>query len=242
MTAGYGLCVYIYTAIVRILWRVSTTDRCKAVDRSCRDCAEIVLSPHPCIEKRKDIARHPCGFRTEAVQRSYGGCVILMYFWKFVYQTCTTTHFYLRWHFKRVKQNTAYLRQLTQTLTHRKPAQFPYHFTGTARAPCGNLVIAVRGPYDYRKSLRSLRDFLLQNDQLKPCILRTIAVRCPYGNRAMLLRRVYGLMIFKFLYNSELNKIVEATATLRHPKTVWYRTASIWRPHRNVNLGIVQSP
>ena len=29
---------------------------------------------------RRDIARHPCGFRTEAVRRSHGGCVILMYF------------------------------------------------------------------------------------------------------------------------------------------------------------------
>ena len=41
-----------------------------------------------------------------------------------------------------------------------------------------------------------------------------------YGECAMLLRRVYGLGaydFFFFLYNSELNKIVEATATLLRP-------------------------
>ena len=52
---------------------------------------------------RADIVRRSCGHRavsaavhrnrTEAVQRSDGGCVILVYFLAFVYQTCTTTHF-----------------------------------------------------------------------------------------------------------------------------------------------------
>ena len=123
-------------------------------------------------------------------------------------------------------------------------AQYPCHFTSTARAPCGDLAIAVRGPYDHRKSLRS-SIFLFQNDQQKPCVLRTIAVRCPYGDRAMLLRRVYGLRFydfFFFFYNSELNKIVEATTTLRRPKTVRYRTISVRRSHENGNLGIVRSP
>ena len=63
-----------------------------------RSCGHISAAVH---RNRTDIARRPCGFRTEAGQRSYGGCVILVYFWKIVYQTCTTTHF------KHVKQSTA---------------------------------------------------------------------------------------------------------------------------------------
>ena len=127
-------------------------------------------------------------------------------------------------------------------------AEYPCHFTGTARVPCGNLAIAVRGPYDHRKSLRSSCDFLFQNDQLKPCILRTIAVRPPCGARKGFVRCSYnvstgnGLTILNFLYNPELNKILEATATLRRPKTVRYRTASVRRPHGYGNLGIVRSP
>ena len=48
----------------------------------------------------------------------------------------------------------------------------------------------LRAPYDYRKSLRS---FLGQDDNLKPCVVLTITVRCPYRDRAMSLRCVYGL-------------------------------------------------
>ena len=75
-------------------------------------------------------------------------------------------------------------------------AQYPCHLTGTAWASCGNLAIAVQGPYDYRKYIRSSCDYLLQNDQL---ILR-FCVRSPcgngdssYGDSSMLLRSVYGL-------------------------------------------------
>ena len=32
---------------------------------------------------------------------------MIVYFWAFVYQKCTTTHLYSRWHLKCVKQNTA---------------------------------------------------------------------------------------------------------------------------------------
>ena len=63
--------------------------RRQTVRRSCGHRA-VSAAVH---RKRTDIARRPCCFRTEAGQRSYGGCVIRVYFWKIVYQTCTTTHF-----------------------------------------------------------------------------------------------------------------------------------------------------
>ena len=162
-------------------------------------------------------------------------------------------------------------------------AQYPCHFTGTARASCGDLAIAVRGPYNHRNSLRSSCDFfctawflfdlvgnpedwfshyeahfiyhmrlkhsffILQNDQQKPCVLRTIAVRPPCNARTGIVRCSYDVStgyvstILIFLYNSELNKIVEATTTLRRPKTIRYRTNSVRRSHENGNLGIVRS-
>ena len=127
-------------------------------------------------------------------------------------------------------------------------AQYPCHFTGTARAPCGDLAIAVRGPYDHRKRLRSSCEFLFQNDQQKPCVLRTIAVRRPCDVSTRIVRCSYDMStgyvstILIFLYNSELNKNVEATTTLRRSKTVRYRTISVRRSHENGNLGIVRSP
>ena len=127
-------------------------------------------------------------------------------------------------------------------------AQYPCHFTGTARASCGDLAIAVRGPYDHHKSQRSSCDFLFQNDQQKPCVLRTIDVRPPCNARTGIVQGSYDVStgyvstILNVLYNSELNKIVEATTTLRHPKTVRYRTITVRRSHENGNLGIVRSP
>ena len=125
-------------------------------------------------------------------------------------------------------------------------AQYPCHFTGTARASCGDLAIAVRGPYDHHKSLRSSCDIFVPKRPAKtlrsPHDRRAITLQCPYGDRAMLLRRVYGSTILNFLYNSELNKIVGATTTLRRPKNVRYRTISVRRSHENGNLGIVGSP
>ena len=50
-------------------------------------------------------------------------------------------------------------------------------------------------PYDYRKSVRS---FLGQDDNLKPCVVLTIIVRCPYGDHTMSLRCVYGLRAYDF--------------------------------------------
>ena len=127
-------------------------------------------------------------------------------------------------------------------------AEYLCHFMGTARASCDDLAIAVRGPYDHRKSLRSSCDFFVQKRPAKTLRSshdrRASTVRCPYGDRAMLLRRFFGLRFydFNFLYNSELNKIVEATTTLRRPKNVRYRTISVRRSYENGNLGIVRSP
>ena len=75
----------------------------------------------------------------------------------------------------------------------------------------GHRAATLRAPYDYRKSLRS---FLGQNDNLKPCVVLTITVRCPYGDHTMSLRRVYGLRAYDFFqicHCAELNKIVEDT-------------------------------
>ena len=67
----------------------------------------------------------------------------------------------------------------------------PYDFTGPARASCGDLA----APNDYHKSLRSI---LGQNDNLKPCVVLTITVRCPYEDRTMSLRCVCGLRAYDF--------------------------------------------
>ena len=59
----------------------------------------------------------------------------------------------------------------------------------------------LRAPYDYRKSVRS---FLGQDDNLKPCVVLTIIVRCPYGDHMMSLRCVYGLRAYDFFSNLSL--------------------------------------
>ena len=117
-------------------------------------------------------------------------------------------------------------------------AQYPCDFIGTAQALCGNLAIAVRGPYDYPKSLRSSCDFLFQNDHLKSCF----PTRSPCGRSARtVIVRVYRLTIFIFVYYAELNKTVEATEPYGAHETVRYRTASIRRLHENGILGIVRA-
>ena len=61
---------------------------------------------------------------------------------------------------------------------------------------------------------------MFQNDQLKSCVLHMIGMQPPCDARAGNVRcsyevsTGYGLMIFNFLYNSELNIIVEAVVTL----------------------------
>ena len=118
------------------------------------------------------------------------------------------------------------------------------HCTGTVRRPCDSRAEAVRSSQEPTVIVR----FLFQNDQQKPCVLRTINVRPPCDASTGIVRCSYDIStgyvstILNFLYNSELNKIVEATTTLRRPKTVRYRTISVRRSHENGNSGIVRSP
>ena len=95
----------------------------------------------------------------------------------------------------------------------------------------------LRAPYDYHKSLRS---FLGEDDNLKPCIVLTITVRCPYGDRTMSLRCVYGLRAYDFFricHCAELNKIVEATMPVNPYDDC---KVSLRRPHGNGDLDIVR--
>ena len=111
-------------------------------------------------------------------------------------------------------------------------AQYLCHFMGTARASYDDFAIAVRGPYDHRKSLRSSCNFFCSQTTRKPWALRTIALRPPCDACTGIVRCSYEVSlgyvstILIFLYNSELNKIVEATTTLRRPKNVRYHTIS----------------
>ena len=94
------------------------------------------------------------------------------------------------------------------------------HITATLWAHC-----------DYRKSLRS---FLGQTDNLKPCVVLTIPVRGPYGDRTMSLRCVYRLRAYDFFqicHCAELNKIVEATMPVNPYDD---RKVSLRRPHETV--------
>ena len=133
---------------------------------------------------------------------------------------------------------------------HTMTAKDPCYFTGTARASCGDLAIAVWGPYDQSSQEPTVivQFFLFQNDQQKTCVLRTIAVQPPCNAHTGIVRCSYDVStgyvstFLIFLYNSEFNKIVEATTSLRRPKSVRYRTISVRRSHENGNLGIVRSP
>ena len=96
----------------------------------------------------------------------------------------------------------------------------------------------LRAPYDYRKSLRS---FLGQDDNLKPCVVLTITVRCPYRDRTMSLRCVYrqrGYDFFQICHCAEFNKIVETTMPINPYDD---RKVSLRRPHGNGDLDIVRA-
>ena len=95
-------------------------------------------------------------------------------------------------------------------------AQYPRDFTGTARAPCGNLAIAARGPYDFHKSLPSSRDIVVPNDNIKYCVLRTINVRLPCGARTDIVRCPYD-GITGFCIMQSCKEIVGATLWLWRP-------------------------
>ena len=62
---------------------------------------------------------------------------------------------------------------------------------GVVRRSCGPLTTIAR-VYDH---------FLDQDDNLKPCVVLTITVRCPYGDRTMSLPCVNGLWAYFFFSN-----------------------------------------
>ena len=110
----------------------------------------------------------------------------------------------------------------------------PYDFMGPARASCG----------DFAGSLRLSQDPTIifgQNDNLQSCVVLTITVRCPYGDRTTSLRCVYGLRAYDFFqicHCAELNKIEEATMPVNPYDD---RKVSLRRPHRNGDLDIVRA-
>ena len=53
-------------------------------------------------------------------------------------------------------------------------------FLGPARASCGDHA-------GFLRLLQESMNILGQNDNLKSCVVLTITVRCPYGDRPMLL-------------------------------------------------------
>ena len=118
------------------------------------------------------------------------------------------------------------------------------HCTGIVRRLCDSRAGALRSSQEPTVIVRLFCSKTTSKNLAlfarSPCDHRAM----PYGDRAMLLRRVFGLRFYdlNFLYNSELNKIVEATTTLRRPKNVRYRTISVRRSYKNGNLGIVRSP
>ena len=106
--------------------------------------------------------------------------------------------------------------------------------------PCKGMGGAtLRAPYDYRKSLRS---FLGQNDNLKPCVVLTITVRSPCGARTGVVRChcdvSTGLRFFQICHCAELNKIVEATMPVNPYDD---RKVCLRRPHGNGDLDIVRA-
>ena len=119
------------------------------------------------------------------------------------------------------------------------------HCTGTVRQPCNSRAGAVRSSQEPTFILR----FFCSKTTSKNLAFST---RSPCDHREMPVRGIvrcsydvstgYVLTIFYFLYNLELNKIVEVVTILRRPKTVRYRTASVRRSHENGNLGIVRLP
>ena len=108
-------------------------------------------------------------------------------------------------------------------------AQYPCHFTGTAWASCGDLAIAMRGLYDQRKSLRSSCDFLFPKRPAKTLRSshdrRATTLQCPYGDRAMLLRRVYGLRFYDVKFFVQF-RVIQNRRGYDDPTTPKKRTIS----------------
>ena len=79
----------------------------------------------------------------------------------------------------------------------RMTVRCPYDFMGHARASCG----------DFVGSLRLSQESTIifgQNDNLKPCVVLAITVRCPYSGRTISLRCVFGLRAYDFFSNLSL--------------------------------------
>ena len=74
----------------------------------------------------------------------------------------------------------------------RVTARCPYDVMGPAMASCGDLAGSSR------LSQRVYDPFLAKNDNLKSCVVLTITLRCPYGDRTLSLRCVYGLRAYDF--------------------------------------------
>ena len=115
------------------------------------------------------------------------------------------------------------------------------HCTGSVRRPYDSRAGAVRSSQEPKVIVRffcsKTTSKNLAFSARSPCDASTGIVRCSYD-----MSTGYVSTILIFLYNSELNKIVEATTTLRRPKNVRYRTISVRRSYENENLGIVRSP
>ena len=158
MTAGYSLCVLIHlnsqsAIFLTGVYTISVQNSRQTVWRLCIYHAvsaavhrNHTTSLRPPNGGRAEIVRWLCDppvFFKICVPNLYNSFLI-----EIAFQMCKTKYSIRQRH------------QLTQTLTHRKvaarlscgrreiAAQYPCHFMGTARAPCDNLAIAVRGPYN----------------------------------------------------------------------------------------------
>ena len=111
----------------------------------------------------------------------------------------------------------------------RMTVRCPYDFMGPTRASCGDLADSLR--------LSQESTIILgQNDNLKPCVVLTIIVRCPYEDRTMSLRCVYGLTIFS---NLSLCGVKQNRRGHDARKSDDDRKVSLRRPHGDGDLDIV---
>ena len=110
----------------------------------------------------------------------------------------------------------------------------PYDFIGPARALCGNLA----------GSLRLSQESTIifgQNDNLKPCVVLTITVWCPHGDRTMSLRCVYGLRAYDFFSNLSLCGIKQYRRSHDVRKSIRWSQGLPAAAHGNGDLHIVSA-
>ena len=222
---GYWLrrvCLH-YTAIARFLLR--TFD--DGLVQSHRETERRSLGHRMVIEvfaafhwKRKDIVRRPCGFITDqsekwltVARRPHNHCAAAL---RLPHDDCTgTVRFYE--HCKSI------VRQPYDSLT--GALRLSLEPTITVRSFCS------KWP---SKILTSPHDRLTATVR-SPCESRTRIVRCSYD-----VSSDYDLTIFIVLNNSELNKIVEATATPREPHDIM-QTPSARKWDLRHRTGIIDS-